>query len=860
MKSNSRVVDFGLCSNLRLLVMLLVVIMFEQKSIRCDDNRAVVMGAIVDESSRVGKEEKIAITMAVKDIHIKNSQRDPMKAALAARHLITKKRVEAILMGSHSWEDTSLVAKVGNEYHIPILSLTDPNLIPKWATQMWPSLVQFSPNNNLNQMKAIAAIVRSWEWYQVTLIYEENSMSINDVLPHLSSSLQEVGAKISQLVSLPPFFSSSSMTDQLERLKENQSKVFVVHSSVEFALKLFDKAREMKMVEMEYVWITTDSITSFVHSFNASTFSSMQGVLGLKSYFREEDDDEPHWQHFYHKFRKRFSSEYPKEYSHEPGMFATQAYDAARAMALAVTKKAFSNSGHKDRQEVLGQILKSDHFHGLSSSNQHIFQIINVFGKSYRELGFWSDEFGFSKTIEGGNNKSSLKDLGQVMFWPGGDWKTPKGWTTPTISNPLKIGVPNTSLFDKFLNVKMGEEHSLDSTKIFNNVSFSGFVIDVFEEIVDKLSFSLPYTLIPFNDTYDKLVEKIYLKEFDAVVGDVSIVADRYKHAEFTLPYTQTGLVMIVPVRSKTSNRAWLFLKPFTMSMWLFIVIVNIYNGFVVWLIERNYCPQLKDSPILDQIGTLFWLAFSTLFSLHGDKLHSNLSRMTMLVWLFVALVITQTYTANLTSMLTVQQLEPDIGALHSSKAVFGYCRGSYLQRYLVDVLKLHPNQIKNFTTQDQYAEALRIKQVAGVFLELPLAKLFLAKHCKGFTMIEPTYKVGGFGFAFPKESPLLPSINKALLEVSEKGKLLELEKTMLESENCTCIRKEYGNDDDEPPSLSLKSFWVLFVFTIATSTIALVIYIFYLCKSMFKLQAVWYWLMMKSTTNQRARLVHPFV
>ncbi|KAF4378907.1 hypothetical protein F8388_021994 [Cannabis sativa] len=199
------------------------------------------------------------------------------------------------------------------------------------------------------------------------------------------------------------------------------------------------------------------------------------------------------------------------------------------------------------------------------------------------------------------------------------------------------------------------------------------------------------------------------MKEFDAVVGDVAIVANRYEYAEFTLPYTQSGLVMIVPVRSKTSNRAWLFLKPFTMSMWLLIVLVNIYNG---------------------------------------DKLHSNLSRMTMLVWLFVALVITQTYTANLASMLTVQQLEPDIGSLQSSKAMFGYCRGSYLQRYLVKVLKYHPNQIRKFDTQDEYAQALRTKQVVGVFLEISLAKLFLAKHCnKGFTMIPPTYKVGGFGF-----------------------------------------------------------------------------------------------------------------
>ncbi|PON92788.1 Ionotropic glutamate receptor, metazoa [Trema orientale] len=765
-----------------------------------------VVGAIVDDSCRVGKEERVAIKMALQDfhkatnqsliLHIRSSRRDPMQAALAARHLITRKGVQAIL-GPDTWEEISLVAKVGTGNQIPVLPLVNAN--PKWATQLWPFLVQISPNK-LNQMKAIAAIVQSWEWYQVNVLYEDNSLMINDVLPHLSSALREVGAEITRLVALPPFV-SSSMTEELERLKEGQCRVFIVHSSVEFGLKLFEKAREMKMVEKDYVWITTDAITNLVHSFNASTFSSMQGVLGVKSYLRE---DEPHWQDFYHGFRKRFSSEYPKEYNYEPGIFAVQAYDATWTLALAMIR-----GNKKGGQELLKQIFKSD-FHGMSRKIQfddrrvapeHIFQIINVVGKGYNELGFWSDQFGFSETISKNTSyNSSMRGLGQV-FWPGRPWYNPKGWTISTSSNPLKIGVPTNSLFKQFVNVEQGHDDHLGNS----NHSVSGFAVDVFTAMVEKLPFYLPHYFVPFDGSYNELVEQIHLKKFDAVIGDVAIVAERYKHAEFTHPYTETGLVMVVPVRSKTSNKAWLFLKPFTLSMWVVIVAVNVYNGFVVWLIERNHCPDLKEGSLPNQIGTLFWLAFSTLFSLHGEKLHSNLSRMAMLVWLFVALVITQTYTANLTSMLTVQQLEPDVEALQSGNAMFGYCRGSYLESYLIEVLGFPKNKIKKFTSQEEYAQALNSREIAAVFLEAPLAKLFLARYCKGFTILKPTYKVGGFGFAFPRGSPLLPSINEALLQVAESGKLLELEKNMLESENCTDVETD---NDSGPPSLSLKSFW----------------------------------------------------
>ena len=95
-------------------------------------------------------------------------------------------------------------------------------------------------------------------------------------------------------------------------------------------------------------------------------------------------------------------------------------------------------------------------------------------------------------------------------------------------------------------------------------------------------------------------------------------MAARYKHAEFTHPYSDSGLVMIVPVKIETSKREWLFMKPFTKAMWALAVAINLYNGFVVWLIERNHCPELRGSAI-NQMGTLIWLAFTTLFSLQGN-------------------------------------------------------------------------------------------------------------------------------------------------------------------------------------------------------------------------------------------------
>ena len=64
-----------------------------------------------------------------------------------------------------------------------------------------------------------------------------------------------------------------------------------------------------------------------------------------------------------------------------------------------------------------------------------------------------------------------------------------------------------------------------------------------------------------------------------------------------------------------------------------------------------------------------------------------------------------------------------------------------------MDVLQFNANNIKNITSIEAFAQALETQEIAAAFFEVPLANLFLAKYCKGFTIAGPTYKVGGFGF-----------------------------------------------------------------------------------------------------------------
>ncbi|KAA8523965.1 hypothetical protein F0562_010604 [Nyssa sinensis] len=201
-------------------------------------------------------------------------------------------------------------------------------------------------------MKAVAVVVQSWGWRRVIQIYEDTDLAAIGVIRHLFDALQEVGAEISHFVAIPPL-ASSSLAEELEKLKSTAS---LVHSIINKAIEI----------------------------------SSMQGVLGVMSYFRETG---PQFQDFHTRFGRKFSAEHPEEDNYEPGIFALQAYDATLVVALAMVET--NESG----QQLFDKILLTD-FNGLSGKIQfteqklapgNVFLIVNVIGKSYIELGFWSD-------------------------------------------------------------------------------------------------------------------------------------------------------------------------------------------------------------------------------------------------------------------------------------------------------------------------------------------------------------------------------------------------------------------------------------------------------------------------------------
>jgi glutamate receptor, ionotropic, plant len=99
---------------------------------------------------------------------------------------------------------------------------------------------------------------------------------------------------------------------------------------------------------------------------------------------------------------------------------------------------------------------------------------------------------------------------------------------------------------------------------------------------------------------------------------------------------------------------------------------------------------------------------------------------MVLAIWLFFLLVLKSSYTASLTSMLTVQQLQPTVTTIEEllkNGEFVGYGHGSYVKGLLVE-LGFDMSKIKPYDTPEDYHNALfrgsKDGGVAAVVDEIP--------------------------------------------------------------------------------------------------------------------------------------------
>ncbi|KAL5778386.1 hypothetical protein ACOSP7_011312 [Xanthoceras sorbifolium] len=817
----------------------------------------VNIGAIFMFNSTIGRVAKIAIEEAVKDVNSNSSVLHGTKLNLRMQNSNCSGflgMVEALkfmetdtvaIIGPQCSTVAHIISHLANELKIPLLSfaVTDPTL----SSLQFPFFVRTTQSDTY-QMAAVAETVEYFGWKAVIAVYVDNEYGRNGVSA-LNDKLAVNRCKISYKVGIPPLsrVTRGDIMNILVKVALMESRVIVLHVGPELGFLVFSVAHYLGMMGNGYVWIATDWLAYYLDTNSPlpyETMDTMQGVILLRQHTPDSDK------------KRAFLSRWKQLTGRSLGMnsYGLYAYDSVWMLAHAID--AFFNQGgvitfsndsrlrskkdsnlHLDAMSIfndgmllLNNILQSN-LVGLTgplkftpdrSLVHPAYEIINVIGTGIRRIGYWSNYSGLSlvppETLyTRPPNRSSANQKLHSVIWPGDTSSKPRGWVFPNNGKLLKIGVPVRASFREFVSRVRGTD------------TFQGFCIDVFTAAANLLPYAVPYKFVPFGDghenpSYTELVNSITTGVFDGVVGDIAITPNRTRIVDFTQPYAASGLVVVAPFK-KLNTGAWAFMRPFSGLMWIVIASFFLVVGIVVWILEHRINDEFRGPP-KRQLITILWFSFSTMFFAHRENTVSTLGRLVLIIWLFVVLIINSSYTASLTSILTVQQLYSHIKGienLRNGDEPIGYQVGSFAEYYLSHELNISKSRLVALGSPEAYAKALKDGPkkggVAAVVDERPYVELFLASQCS-FRIVGQEFTKSGWGFAFPQDSTLAVDLSTAILALAENGDLQRIHDKWLMQSSCTLENAELESDQ-----LHLQSFWGLFLICGIACVIALFIY-----------------------------------
>ncbi|CAN6183586.1 unnamed protein product [Urochloa humidicola] len=812
----------------------------------------VRIGALFTFDSVIGKAVRPAIELAVAHVNADPSILPGTKLSvlmedtncsgfigtMEALQLLAKDVVA--VLGPQSSAVAHVICHAVNELHVPLISFaaTDPTL----SSLEYPYFVR-ATQSDYYQMGAIANIISQYQWKQIIAIYVDDDYGRGGIVA-LGDALAKKKCKIAYKAKLSPGATNTTVEDILMQVNEMESRVYVVHVNPDSGLKVFSAAKSLGMMSSGYVWIATDWLSAVIDSSihdNVDVMELTQGVLVLRQHVAD------------YNIQKASLSKW-NNLTRNGSAYSMRAYDSVWLVAHAVEQflsegNAISFSADPNLVATKGSSLQLNSLRTFNNGNKLLekvwsvnfsgvcgpvqftvdrnlmypaYDILNIGGTGLRTIGYWSNFSGLSVVAPENLNSSALNSSSNnvqlhSVIWPGQISEKPRGWEFSYHGKPMRIGVPLRTSYKEFVM----QDDGPDGVK--------GFAIDVFKAAISLLPYPVSCNFVLFGDglknpSYSDLVQKVSENYFDAAIGDIAIVTNRTRLVDFTQPYIESGLIIVAPAKEVESN-AWAFLKPFTFQMWCVLGVIFLFVGAVVWVLEHRTNTEFRGPP-RQQIMTVCWFSFSTMFFAHRENTVSALGRFVLLIWLFVVLIINSSYTASLTSLLTVQELTSGIQGLDSlisSSSAIGYQVGSFTRNYLVDELSIPESRLVPLNSPSDYARALELGSgnggVAAIIDELPYVEIFLSKYCK-FKTVGQVFTKSGWGFAFPRDSPLAEDLSTAILTLSENGNLQRIHDEWLSGTKCSA-----DNNGDASNSLSLSSFWGLFLICGLACLLALVIF-----------------------------------
>ena len=302
----------------------------------------------------------------------------------------------------------------------------------------------------------------------------------------------------------------------------------------------------------------------------------------------------------------------------------------------------------------------------------------------------------------------------------------------------------------------------------------TGFSIDIWEAVAARMKVKSSYTIAGDKDSGIALLQS---GKADIGVSGIYYSTELDKVIDFTYPILNAGLRIMVRDQDADNGaqfrplRDWLsLLFSRASALWLLAaLLMALIPAHVVWLLDRanedGVSPTKKYFPGI--FHSLFW-TITTVAAQAPTIPRQWIARMFAVIWMFAGVVFISLYTAQLTTLLTIEQIH---GAIHGPGDLPGKRVGTVSGSTAATYLRKVGADVDELPSLDEMYKALLEKKVDAVVLHAPVLNYYAAHEGLGrVKLVGPEFEKRDIGFVVPLGSPLRKRVSKELLALYEDG------------------------------------------------------------------------------------------
>ncbi|MFH2010797.1 MAG: transporter substrate-binding domain-containing protein [bacterium] len=308
--------------------------------------------------------------------------------------------------------------------------------------------------------------------------------------------------------------------------------------------------------------------------------------------------------------------------------------------------------------------------------------------------------------------------------------------------------------------------------------NWQGISIQLWRGIAQELKLKFKFK----KQTLEQLITETKSRKLDAAVAALTITAAREKQIDFTHPFYTSGLG--IAVQTKEKSGAWQFFKRI-FSLGFIKVLLALLGlltlvGMVVWLFERKRNHEQFGGSVPQGLGNGLWFSAVTMTTVgYGDKAPVTLGgRLVGLLWMFASIIIISSFTASITTTLTVSRLESSI---QSPKDLANKKVGTVPNSTSAAYLKREGIAVKYYKDVLASLQGVAKGEVDAAVYDAPIMQYLAKSKLRGKVRVLPIiFERQDYGIALPNQSGLREEINRVLLQKLTHSSWRELKRRYL--------------------------------------------------------------------------------